>query len=90
MGWVYAAGSAMTFNPKRIEDIKKFGSYFGDHQVRVLSELGQYITQQGEIPTTDKLVTFTGRPWIEVRNDLNSVTLEGFLWVYGVEAEAAA
>lgn len=75
----------MTLNPQRIESIKAYGSYFDDRQVRVLTELGDYITQHGELPTTDKLVAFTERPWIDVRNDLNSVTLEGFLWVFGVE-----
>lgn len=80
----------MTLNPQRIQDIRQHGSYFEERQVRVLGELGQYITQHGEVPTTDKLVAFTGRNWIDVRNDLNSVTLEGFLWVFGIEAEAAA
>ena len=80
----------MTLNPQRINDIRQHGSYFSERQVRVLGELGDYITQHGEVPTTDKLIAFTGRPWTDVRSDLNQVTLEGFLWVFGAETDAAA
>jgi hypothetical protein len=78
-------GPSLTLNPSRIENIKAHGSYFGERQVRVMSELADYITRHNELPTTDKLVAFVQRPETEVRADLSLVSLEGFLWVFGVE-----
>jgi hypothetical protein len=78
-------GPTLTLNPARIDTIKAHGSYFGERQVRVMGELADYVNQHGELPTTDKLIAFVQRPETEVRNDLNGVTLEGFLWVFGVE-----
>ena len=76
----------MTLNPQRIKDIKQHGSYFDDGQVRALSELGAYLEKHGAIPNVEQLAGFTGRGHLELRRDLNSVTLEGFLWVFGVES----
>jgi len=78
-------GPTLTLNPTRIENIKVHGSYFGERQVRVMGELADYVTRHNQLPTTDKLVAYVGRPETEVRGDLSLVNLEGFLWVFGVE-----
>lgn len=75
-----------TLNTARIEALKTERSYFSERQVRVLAELGEYIQQRGEIPTTAKLSAFSRRSENEVRGDLMQVSLEGFLWVFGVES----
>lgn len=76
----------MILNISRIEAIKENGSYFSSGQVQVLNELGDYIKERQELPTTEKLAAYSTRSEIDVRRDLMSVSLQGFLWVFGVEA----
>lgn len=76
----------MTFNSERLTDIEKYGSYFTDEQVRALRGLHDYWRQHDQMPTAGELALFLGCPEVKVRADLHQVSLEGLLWVFGVES----